>query len=356
MKPLTKEQTEALKDVYYNKKNYFGSQKLFYVLKEHYPKLYFYKQQIDAWLKDQEVYQLTRRITTLNLESKRPKITMARNLKIEIDLIDQSAQPFKKNKYILSVVELYSRHVWLFTLKTKTAASIMTHLTPLLEKYKQINYISCDNGNEFNIENLLPRKMILVKGRPYTPTDQARVERSNQNVQNILRKYREATNKNNWPEILDDIAENLNNSLNRILRDTPANVFNALLKQKQVVRNEPPLLEVGTNVRIINLRKIKEGKLSSEVNNWSEGIYTIVKVLKNKDGNHRYFVEDDNGNRVKGSFNINYLQVIKKVEQPPNPKATQQRIIGKHKNYEIESLKRDRDDESDEEQLGKRRR
>lgn len=338
--PLTQSHENALNDVYYTKLNFFGANKLYYVLKDAYPSLKFTTQQITSWLNKQEVHQLNKKFRTLNLEKTPQEIKIPRNLKIGIDLIDLSAQPYKGHNYILTIVEENSRYIWLYALKQKSVANVLKYLNPLLTKYPQINIIKSDNGTEFAFDNLLVqpkgKPIIHIYSRPYTPTDNAMTERNNGNIQAILRKYRTATNKNDWSEILNDIAENINTSINRVIRTTPQKYFEKLLKEQQIVRKKETLLEIGTRVRLINLKKIKQGDLSTEKYRWSEDIYSIYKRTAGKAGN-KYFVQL-NDIKKKGSYGINYLQVIPGVEIPPTPKSKEQRIIGKRKNAEIKKL------------------
>ena len=130
--PLTQSQENALNDVYYTKLNFFGANKLYYVLKDAYPSLKFTTQQITSWLNKQEVSQLNKKFRTLNLEKTPQEIKIPRNLKIGIDLIDLSAQPYKGHNYILTIVEENSRYIWLYGLKQKSVTNVLKYLNPLL--------------------------------------------------------------------------------------------------------------------------------------------------------------------------------------------------------------------------------
>jgi hypothetical protein len=60
--PLTRVQEIQLKKTYYSEKNYFGSQKLYYILRDKYPGTKYNKLQIDTWLSKQAVWQKTKRV------------------------------------------------------------------------------------------------------------------------------------------------------------------------------------------------------------------------------------------------------------------------------------------------------
>jgi len=329
---------------------YFGGQKLYYLLREYYPKLKFDKNEIDTWLSNQEIYQLNKRLSSLNLTKAPKEIKVPRNLKISADLIDLTGQPDGKFNYILTVVENYSRYVWMFPIRKKTPQNIALFLNPLLNKYKQINILLTDNGTEFNIDNIIntDQKIIHLYSRSGVPTDNALTERMNGNIQKLLRMYRTASGNNRWASQLETFQDNINNSINSSIRDTPKNAFESLLKQQKNIRKNEVRLENGTQVRIVNVKKIKDGKISTEKYRWSEDIYSVVKSSSSPKG-YKYTLVDSNGDKIKGTYTINYLQVITDVQQPPN-KIVEERVIGKRNNAEVDSL-----NEFTEQNLGKRR-
>lgn len=341
---LTKQQTDALEDVYYKQSNYFGVNKLYYILRDKYPNIKFLTQEIQSWLSQQEVYQLNKRVYSLQLDKIPKEINIPRNLKINIDLIDLTGSPFNKFNYILSVIEVYTKYTWLFPLRFKTPQNVALFLNPLLDKYKQINIIQSDNGNEFRLDKVLEtsQKIIFVLGKPYSARDNSIIERRNRDVQSLLRQYRTATNRNNWPEMLETFSENINTSYSKSIRMTPKEAFENLQKQQTRVRKnkDDELLPIGTKVRLLNLKKIKGGNISNEKFRWSESIYEIYKATKGKVQGNKYFVSL-NGNKMTGSYNINYLQVIPGIEKPPAQAKNNDppQVYGKFKNAEVNALK-----------------
>jgi transposase InsO family protein len=62
-----------------------------------------------------------------------------------------------KHKYLLNIVDIFSRYAWRVPLKDKTGTSIMTTLKPLFENRKPIT-LQSDKGTEFvntNVQQFL---------------------------------------------------------------------------------------------------------------------------------------------------------------------------------------------------------
>ena len=53
-------------------------------------------------------------------------------------------------KYLLFVIDIFSRYLWVEQLKNKTATEVVNTLIQILHKGRQCNKIRSDNGKEFN--------------------------------------------------------------------------------------------------------------------------------------------------------------------------------------------------------------
>ena len=103
---------------------------------------------------------------------------------LQVDLVDFSRQKVLLNnkvyKYVLSVLDVFSRHVWLRPLKNKSANTVSTVLKKFLEEYGVPRIIQHDRGKEFEgaFNRLLKKNQIrCIKSRPYHPQSQGKFER-----------------------------------------------------------------------------------------------------------------------------------------------------------------------------------
>ena len=132
---------------------------------------------------------------------------------------------------------------------------------------------------------MLIRQIVLIKGQI--------VERFNGIQKNVLNKVLQVSGKNDWPLQLRQIADNLNNSYQASVKGTPAkapglegNDLQEVNEQMQTVfdKRHPSATElfydIGTQARLINKKKIKQGKLSQEPYTFTEQIYTVFKRFK----------------------------------------------------------------------------
>lgn len=352
--PLTNEQEQFLKDIYYNKKLLFGRDKIYRYISKNNPEMKITRRQIANWLAEQEVQQLYRNKPTV--KASRPLITQRRTL--QIDLIDLNNISSSNNRYsyILNCIDIFSRKVWLFKLLKKTNTSVKSFVIPLLKQHK-FKVLSSDNGLEFTgfDEELKEIGVKHIYGNPYTPQNQAVIERSNGTIKKVINKLFFIRKNKKWIDILQEVEDNYNNTVNRNLDGkTPNEAFiqtdeeQSELIQKNTERikksqkyAEDKSLELGTLVRIVDVKP----KANKSEKNWSNDIYKVMKIINPRDDTltrKRYrLLNIDTDTLLKGNYNITQLQVIKKSQIPPStfkiPKQNTSNIRKKNQ-LEIESL------------------
>lgn len=142
----SKAKDEYLYDLYYNKKYMSGRDSL------------FNHNQLN-----------TQRKPATNV---RPIITNRPGAMLQMDLIDFSNKPSNGYRYILNVIDTFSRK-WLNEIKKKDIKSVIPALNNIIEdieKDYKVRTIQSDNGPEFNIS--FPN-IKHIQSRPYTPQQQA---------------------------------------------------------------------------------------------------------------------------------------------------------------------------------------
>jgi len=165
-------------------------------------------------------------------------------------------------KYILVVIDTFSRYAWVEPLKTKSSNDV-------LEAFKKIEArmpgglgksLMTDQGKEYvnkQFQNYIRNAGVEV----IIPNHKCpHVERFNRTFQNLLYKYMEEAETTKYIDKLNDLASLYNNRYHRIIRTTPfqaekpenyEKVLNALeVYYKSIPRLKNPHFKIGDYVRI----------------------------------------------------------------------------------------------------------
>lgn len=220
-------------------------------------------------------------------ETKRPKVfntiyASAPLFSVQIDILDMQQFQDGKYRYILCVVDVYSRLACCRAMRTRSGEEIHENILSIFTELKGIpRNINADNEfgrGEFKqwADN---NKIKLWLSYPNEPHKNAIVERFNRTLREKLQKYRLSTGKNDWKNSLQDLIYNYNNSIHSTLKDTPYNVFLKVAKNPQLIKMVALKYKVGDKVRI-KLPKILFEK--GESIKTSPKIYIINAIIGNR--------------------------------------------------------------------------
>lgn len=279
---LSTEKEEALYDYYYNKKNFFGRDKLYALMSKHHPELRISQSDTLNWLKKQETYQLNLRAhkkTGLN-----STVLNGPFIQWGIDLIDMRNITDNGYEWILTVIDLFSKRGWAVAIKQKN--NVVQGLTKIFKETNVLpKSIRSDNGKEFvdkNVKEFLSKNNIKqVFSSTYTPQSNGNVERFNAIIKGLIRRSRDEQ----WVKLLPTLVNNYNNSYQRIIKMTPMQAQEAENKdivheniRKGVGENAERLtdFEVGDIVRVKlhDTEKTKDGFI------WGNELHTIIRINK----------------------------------------------------------------------------
>ena len=211
-------------------------------------------------------------------------------------------------KYILVVVDCFSRKNWCRPMRTATADECAKNLDRILQSmpYAPSQFAS-DQGNEFNVKhssifNTLIDKYGLLMFHLRGPHKASIAERFIRTLKSRLERFFTETNSVRWIDILPKISESLNNSYHRSIKMAPNEV--TFKNARKVFKNlygakGPPTLskfQIGDRVRIALQKEIFDKGYAA---NWSKEIYQIVD--KRFDGElFYYFIQNLDGSEVPG--------------------------------------------------------
>lgn len=209
---------------------------------------------------------------------------------IQADLIHYRNYGKQNNgyKYILAVIDCFSRKNYVRPMKTATAAETARNLDDILSSMKYTpTQFSSDNGNEFHVKNpeifkILVEKYGLVIFTLKAPLKASMVERFIRTLKERLERYFTENRTFKWVDVLQKISAAINNSVNRSIGMAPNDV--TFENREEVYKKlydswTPPVLckyQVGDIVRIPEQKKeFAKGYKP----NWSKELYKIRRKL-----------------------------------------------------------------------------
>lgn len=288
---------------------------------------------IEAFLKSQTSYQLTKNPTKI---TNKPIITEYPNDRWQSDLVDMS-NVAKHNKiknvsqnWILTVIDNFSKYVFAVPLPDKEAGTCLRGFQSIIQNQAEGTIpktLQTDNGPEFvnaTIHNWAKEQNIhLSRSASYQPTSNALIENFNNILRKMIREGNIRNNSLNWVDHLSDYLYNRNHSKHGTTKYKPVELWREgrekLTKEnttpelieasdrikekgrKALARNKAGDLNIGDHVRILlssissETRKIiKEGRKKLLPVKYTTEIYTIRKVVPEEEFiKKRYIVELD---------------------------------------------------------------
>jgi transposase InsO family protein len=151
-------------------------------------------------------------------------------------------------KYILTMVDHFSRYRWTAALLDKLAAGVLRELRQWWSQWGKPDILQSDNGAEFAAAEVkeLCRLWGVKKrrSRPYKPSTNGSVERSNRDIEERLARWLTRHPGKGWVEGLSTVTQAHNSSWTRCHRGKPCDVFTNPPPQWRLVRPDASMLPV----------------------------------------------------------------------------------------------------------------
>ena len=147
---------------------------------------------------------------------------------VSMDFVGPLITTDEGNKYILSIIDLFSRFCILEALPTKNSEDVIRTLRRVFNTFGYPTTLLSDNALEFtsaalncftNIYSVRKTEVLT-----YAAWSNGIVERNNAKITNLLKLYVN-TMDHSWDTFLDTVANCINNTLNESLKETPAYVL-----------------------------------------------------------------------------------------------------------------------------------
>ena len=222
-------------------------------------------------------------------------------------------------KYLLMVIDVFSRCGWIVPLKDKKTESVSSAFDEIFKKNKrEAEMLWTDKGSEFvskHFKDFLKKNKIKLY---HTETEEKSsiVERWNRTMKNRMWKMFSANNNTVYWDKLDILVDDYNNTKHSSIKMTPTKasekeneekVFANLYGDLIYLKPKKPKFSIGDKVRISKYKRRVFDK--GYTPNWSEEVFVLDEILLTKPVT--YILDDLQGEEIKGSFYEKELQKAK---------------------------------------------
>ena len=224
-------------------------------------------------------------------------------------------------KYLLMVIDVFSKYGWIIPLKDKKTESVSTAFdtTGIFKKSKRKpEKLWTDKGSEFiskHFKDFLKRHNITLY---HTQNEEKSsvVERWNRTMKTKMWKMFSANNNTVYWDKLNKLVDDYNNTYHSSIKMTPneaikkeneKQVFTNLYEDEIYFKPKKPKFSIGDKVRLSKYKR--RGFDKGYTPNWTEEVFVIDKINSTKP--ITYNVVDLLDEKVEGSFYEKELQKAK---------------------------------------------
>ena len=203
-----------------------------------------------------------------------------------LDLKDYGPENNRGYRYVLVIIDNFSKYGFTIPLKNKNAQTIKESFENILISSKRKpNLIETDRGKEYynNIfQDFLNKNNIKLYSRN-TELGAVFAERFNRTIRDLLKRPVFEQGDGNWIDILPTITKQYNNRIHSSTKLTPIQaslkknegyVYKNLLDKRKKVN---PKFQLNDLVRTADLKKTFS---KGDTTNWSYKLYKITEIIK----------------------------------------------------------------------------
>lgn len=248
---------------------------------------------------------------------RRPVIIKGLNDLFQADLVEMLpyARVNKGYRYILVVINAFSKYVWAYPVKRKTGQAVVDAMKKVLS-FSIPHNLQTDNGKEFyNKEfRLLMQKFNINHYSTFSSLKSSIVERVNRTLKNAMWKQFSLQGTYKWLEMLPTIVTNYNATKHRTIGLRPMDVtkkdekhlLTTVYSNIKVIDQRKAKFAIGDSVRI---SKFRHAFGKGYTPNWSNEIFTVSAIRHTNP--RTYYLQDESKESIKGGFYNHELQKVK---------------------------------------------
>ena len=214
----------------------------------------------------------------------------------------------KGYRYLLMVLDVFSKYGWIIPLKDKKGETVSEALKTLLKEGRIPRYLWVDKGKEYynkHVKELLEKNNIQM----YSTENEEKssvCERWNRTIKTKMWKQFTAQGNTQYLDVLPKILKQYNNTKHNSIKMTPIEAskkknegivyFN--LYGDMEISKQKPKFEIGDKVRISKYKRKVFDK--GYTPNWTEEVFTIDKIQYTNPTTYK--LKDLNNEEIRGSF------------------------------------------------------
>lgn len=246
-------------------------------------------------------------------------------------------------RYILVVIDGFSKYVFTTPLERKTTEAIIEGFKKIFENtHRRCLKLRTDRGGEYDSRKF--RKFMkdndivyFTSSNPDTKCSLA--ERVIRTLKGKIFKYLTYENSYRYIDVLDKIVHSYNNSYHRTIKMSPSDVnednilkvyHNIKESQKVPAKKIKPKLKVGDYIRITKSKGVFSKGYSP---NWTQEVFKIKSIVKRNPP--VYYIVDLEGEDILGTFyedeiqkvNYNGVHAIEKIIKTQRKGKTVQYLV-----------------------------
>ena len=214
----------------------------------------------------------------------------------------------KGYRYLLMVIDVFSKYGWIVPLKDKKGESVTEAFKTIFEEGRRPQYLWVDKGKEFYNKHL---KDLLEKNRihMYSTENEEKssiVERWNRTIKSKMWKQFTVQGNTMYLDMLPKILKQYNNTKHSSIKMTPVEASNKsnegtvyfnLYGDTETLKQKPKF-KTGDKVRISKYKRNVFDK--GYTPNWTEEVFTVDKIQYTNP--ITYKLKDLRGEEIQGSF------------------------------------------------------
>ena len=221
MKPI-KDFDQALNDLYYKKKYFFGTVRLWQWFRENKPKLGISRRYIERWLSRQQLHEIQHQFKLpKSIRKHQPRAPGV----LSVDLKDMQSDASGGYVYILVCYDLWTKKLYARPLKDKRASTVTDAMTLILDSETVATRgVYSDNGSEFISQKfkqlMISRNIKQWFSLPESPQSNP-VERLNAVVARGINSNKFQNADYEWPAFLPTLINNYNDTYQSTIKRSP---------------------------------------------------------------------------------------------------------------------------------------
>lgn len=222
--------------------------------------------------------------------------------------------PFEKTsrgyKYILSIVDAFTKFIKLYACKSTASEEIIKYLKIYCQAYSNPRRIISDRDTTFTSE--LFKEFVESEGIQHTlvavntPRANGQVERFNHVITPMIAKRCESPNK--WDQVLSQIEYAINNTVCRSTGEKPSKLLFGIEQRKDINDNLRLILDSEENRDLLSVRES-----------------ALKKICKSQEENERYY---NKKHKIAAQYNKGDYVMIRNIDTSTD---SNKKLIPKYK-------------------------